>query len=459
MDRIPSGRTSLDAVLGGGLPANSIALLAGAPGSGKTILAQQFAFTNGTAERPALIVTTVSEPLDKVVRFGQGLEFFDPSAVGTRVIYESVADVLVGSGLHAVMDRIVVLLTTLRPSLLVIDSFHALGAFATDLELRRFLAELTQRLAATAVTSIWLVERSDNVLDAPEAAAADAIIRLSAVRTGQRTLRFLEVLKVRGSGFLSGTHAYRLGPAGIEVFARLADPVDASAPLGTSPERISLGSDQLDAMIDGGVWPGTSTLIVGPSGAGKTILGLDFLSRAAAAGHVGVLATLQESRTQMNRALWGEGRAAFEARIAFHHRSPVDIYIDEWVAEVFELIDRLGAEVLVIDSLSDLRLASPDDKRFEEFVYSLSQRLSRRHVTTLMTLETAPVFGMAQIAGSSLSNLADNLILLAYVAADGEVQRVIHVLKSRASGHDPAIRSLEISGTGLSIGDPVTLPV
>jgi circadian clock protein KaiC len=455
MDRVSSGQASLDAVLGGGLPANSIALLAGAPGTGKTMVAQQYAFTNGTLDRPALVVTTVNEPLDKVVRFGQAQDFFDPSAVGTRVIYESLADVLTSQGLPAAMDRLVVLLTTMRPGIVIIDSFRALSAFASGIDLRRFVSELAQRFAAMAVTSVWVGEYGDELLDAPEAAVADAIIQLRSEKVGQRTLRFLEVLKLRGSGFLAGAHSYRLGPSGMEVFARLADPIDTS-PVEVQQAKISLGSDGLDALIAGGVWPGTSTLVVGPSGVGKTILGLDFLTRAAEAGRTGVFATLQESRSQMGRILWAEGRSAFEGRIAFHHRSPVDIYIDEWVGELFDLVNRLSADVLVIDSLSDLRLAARDDKRFEEFIYSLSQRLAKRRITTLMTLESAPIFDLAQAPGTSLSNLADNLILLGYLFRGGRVERVIHILKSRASDHDSAVRRLNISGSGISVGDPVT---
>jgi circadian clock protein KaiC len=110
----------------------------------------------------------------------------------------------------------------------------------------------------------------------------------------------------------------------------------------------------------------------------------------------------------------------------------------------------------VIDSLTDLRLAARDDKRFEEFMYSLVQRLSRRGITSVLTLESGPIFGLAQLPTTSLSNLADNIVLLGYQFEAGRVDRVIHVLKSRASNHDPAVRSVTITGSGMRIGDAVS---
>jgi circadian clock protein KaiC len=456
LERIQSGQPSLDLVLGGGLPKHAITLLAGAPGAGKTMLAQQYAFTAGTPERPALYVTTVAEPLDKVVRFGQELRFFDPAVVGTQVVYESLAEELGANGLRGVLDRLVVLLASVRPGLLIVDSFRVLRMFASDAEHRTFVSELAQRLSATDVTTIWTGEYRDDLLDTAEAAVADAIVLLRTEKAGQRTLRYLEVLKLRGGSYLPGEHAYRLGSEGIEVFPRLADPVDLTPPRGREP-KISLGFESLDALISGGVWRGSSTLVIGPSGAGKTILALEFLNRGAQSGRRSVFATLQESRAQLGRVLWNGERQPFADLIHFHHRSPVDIYIDEWVGEVLDLVATQGAELLVIDSLSDLRLAAPDDKRFEEYTYTLTQRLSRRGITTLMTVESAPVFGLAQMPATALSSLSDNIVLLGYQLDGGQVQRVIHVLKSRASDHDPAIRRVAISDSGVSIGDPVAV--
>jgi circadian clock protein KaiC len=459
MERTTTGSPDLDIILGGGIPQHSIVLLAGAPGSGKTILGEQFAFANGTAQRPALYLTTANESLDKVVRFGQQFDFFDASAIGSRVVYESLAEVLVEHGLPAVIERVVSLLTTLRPGCLIIDSLRALQIYASDdLEHRRFLSELAHRLSAMAITTLWVAEYEGEVLATPEAAVADAIVVLRTVRADQRALRYVEVLKLRGASFLTGEHAYRLSSAGIRVFPRLADPTDTGAPLERG-DRIPLGGEGLNAMASGGVWPGTSTLVIGPSGAGKTMLGIEFLARGARDGRRGVLATLQESPTQLRRATTNGHRWPDDS-VVVHHRSPVDVYVDEWIHEVFEVIARHDAELLLIDSLSDLRLAASDDKRFEEYVYSLAQRCSRAGITAVMTLESAPIFSLAALSGTSMSNLADNIVLLGYHRTDGIVRRAIHVLKTRASGHDVAVRELTLNGSSLDVGGvlPISSP-
>jgi hypothetical protein len=161
------------------------------------------------------------------------------------------------------------------------------------------------------VTSLWIGEYDGTeVSTAPEFAVADAIVSLSSDQLGQRELRLLQVLKLRGSGFPSGRHAYRLSEAGIEVFPRLADPIDARA-YPTTPGRVSSGIPALDAMLNDGYWPGAATLIAGPTGSGKTLMGLHFIVGGARRGEPGVIATLQENPTQLQQIAWGSaGRSA-----------------------------------------------------------------------------------------------------------------------------------------------------
>ena len=147
-ERLSSGHPRLDGVLGGGLPANAINMLIGLPGTGKTILAQQYVFANATPERPALYLATVSEPFDKILRYGQTLRFFDPEAVGHSVFYEDLGAVLNERGLAGVLEQVSELIKQRRPGLIVIDSFKALSAYAEGAEFRQFLHDFAGRLSA-----------------------------------------------------------------------------------------------------------------------------------------------------------------------------------------------------------------------------------------------------------------------------------------------------------------------
>ena len=243
---------------------NAITLVVGEPGTGKTILAEQCLFANATPERPGLYLSTVSEPFDKLLRYGQALEFFDASALGRSVFYVDLGDAVHRDGLSGVLDVVDSLVKEHQPGIVVIDSFKALRAFAPDeAEFRRFLHALAAELTALAVSSLWVGEYDPgSAASAPEFAVADAVISLETKRTAERSIRFLGVRKLRGSNFLSGDHVYRATAHGLEVFPRLADPFDSSEyPL--PAERVSTGIAALDDALEDGYWSGSTTLVAG----------------------------------------------------------------------------------------------------------------------------------------------------------------------------------------------------
>jgi circadian clock protein KaiC len=452
-DRLVSGHAPLDAVLGGGLPANAISLIMGLPGTGKTIVAQQYVFHNASPERPAVYFATVSEPLEKIVRFAQTLDFFDESTIGTSVFYEDLGTVLSSEGLAGVGRVIAAVLRERRPGLVVVDSFKALHAFEDGPgDFRQFLHELAGRLTAYPAASLWLGEYEQaDVGTMPEFAVADAILDLATEQLGQRELRFLQVRKLRGSGFRSGRHAYRLSSAGVHVFPRLADLADETA-YALGDVRVSSGIPALDDLLADGYWPGASTLIGGPSGSGKTLMGLHFIFNGARGGEPGVIASLQENETQLRRVVAGFGWSPEEPLVEVMYRSPVDIYIDEWADDLFRAIERTRATRVLIDSLADLRLAAPDETRFREFVYSLVQRFSRHGVSCLMTLETHDLFGARYLSDDAISHLSDNVVLLRYVQQHASISRAISVIKTRASRHVPVTFQFEIGSDGVTLG-------
>ncbi len=453
-DRLASGSARLDAMLDGGLLVNGINLIMGRPGSGKTILAQQYLFHNATAERAALYLSTVSEPLEKILRYGQSLSFFDTSVVGTNVFYEDLGQSLNEGGLSAVLTKLVELLRQRRPALMVIDSFKALRAYAPDDgSFRQFLHDLAGHLSASRTTSFWVGEYdSADATEAPEFAVADAIVSLGIELRNDRETRVFQVLKLRGSGFVSGTHAYRLSRDGVHFFPRLADHDDGDTS-DFARERISSGVPILDDMLADGYWRGASTLVAGPSGAGKTLVALHFVFSGADLGEQGIFATFQENPIQLERVVEGFSWTFEEPKVELMFRPPVDLYLDEWVYDLLDLIERTGAQRVAIDSLGDLRAACGDEIRFREYMYSLLQRCARRNVSVIMTQEVPELFGITRLSEFGISHVSDNVVLLQFLRGDSEVKRAITVLKTRGSMHDQRIRQFDITAKGLSLGD------
>jgi circadian clock protein KaiC len=452
--RVSSGSERIDLVLGGGFPAHGINLLIGRPGSGKTILAQQYVFHNASPERPAIYLSTVSEPLEKILRYGDSLTFFDRLAVGSSVLYDELGGCVNEDGLPGVLDRVTSMLRERRPGMMVIDSFKALRSYAANEgDFRRFLHEMAGRLSAFPVTSFWVGEyEGTEPLEAPEFAVADAIVLLSSQRTAEREVRFLQVLKLRGSGFLSGRHAYRLSADGLELFPRLADPVDTND-YGSSPARISSGVAPLDVMLADGYIAGASTLVAGPSGSGKTLLCLHFLMAGARAGQPGLIATMQENPIQLERTLNGYNWTLKEPGIEMLYRTPVDLYLDQWVYDLLATIERTGAQRVMIDSLGDLRATAGDELRFREYMYSLLQRCAHKGVSVMMTQEVPELFGVTRLSEYGISHLSDNVVLLQFLLGDSQVRRAITVIKTRSSGHDSLIRQFDITSDGFVLGE------
>ena len=461
IDRLPSGNHRLDEILNGGLLKNSINLIVGVPGSGKTILSQQFAFHNATAEQPALYLSTLSEPLDKILRFGESLKVFDKEAIRDgRVIYEDLGQVLGGDGLDSILDAVERYLKELRPGIVVIDSFRAFQAVSGDsTSFRRFLYGLTRLFGASATTSLWNAPYSPGqALDAAEFAVADSIIALDIKHVGARELRVLQVLKLRGSAYRSGEHAYRITDGGFSVFPRLADSLVEST-YQLSSERSSTGIEALDQMLgQGGYWAGSTTLVAGPSGIGKTLMGLHFLFRGADSGEPGIHATFQENTTQLARIAQSFGWKFEEpGGVTVLSRSVVDIYIDEWVYQLLDVIKKTSARRVVIDSLPDVMTAASDPARFREWMFSLTQRLERAGVSLMMVVEVPELFQLRRISEQGLSHLADNVVLLQYVQEGPELARAITILKTRALHHRPTVHRYEITEKGFVLGDVLSM--
>ena len=457
MARIQTGNKNLDSIIQGGIPGNSINIIMGLPGTGKTILAESIIFSNATPDKKALYISTVSEPLDKMIHYLQGFSFFDPMAIGDSVIYFDLSETLRSQGLDGAFERIEELIKEYGPSFLVIDSFKALHAFSSSAEqFRRYLSEVSSLLSSLAITSFWVGEySSDEIAVLPEFAVADAIIELVVKKIGVKDARYLRVLKMRGSGFRGGEHAYKISADGLEIFPRLTTPATA-IDYAQVHEREKTGVGVFDEMIADGFWKGSSTVVFGPPGSGKTLLGLHFIFKGIEMGQKGMIATLEENPTQLARIAdgfgWDLDAAIKSGMLELYYVSPVDVYIDEFSQIVADTVKAGGIQRVMIDSLNDLEINAPSKERFRDYMYALVQYMAASGVSIIMTSQIPDLFGTSYVSEFGISHMSDNVIMIYYVRQESEVKRAMLVLKTRASHHDPAIRQFDITSQGIKVG-------
>ncbi len=459
--RISTGNPQADEILGGGFPANSINIIMGQPGVGKTIFAEQLVFHNVAGDRPVLYLTTLSEPLPKVVRYLPGFRFFDEtrlvfdeSAPGPVVMYEEVGDALASEGIGALVRRVKEAIKTVSPKIIVIDSFKAVHDLATTrLEMRHMIYELAGLLTAYDTTAFLIGEYAENALqEYPEFVVADAIVELVRYKLGMRDERYFRVLKLRGSGFREGLHAFRITENGLQIYPRLVTPHGAEQYV-LEDRRIPTGVPGLDPLMGGGVWRGSTTLVAGPVGSGKTTIGLQFALAGIAQGEPALYVHLQENPTQVARLLRGFGADEAQLRSAGLHlmyASPVELPIDSIVVETFRLIERTGVRRVIVDSVGDLAKAATDPERLYDYVYAFSQHLAVRNITGLLTYESSAGDGGVLTGQTRISSMSDNVLLLGIEVGD-QARRTLRVLKERASPHDQQVHELVIGSDGVRV--------
>lgn len=454
VEKISTGCAGLDEVLRGGIPANTISVIMGAPGTGKTILAEQLAFANATPDTPVLYLTTLSEPLEKILVHGQTHSFFDVAKVGVSVFYEDLGIRLRDSGVEKLPEIVLELILAHRPRFVFIDSFKALNELLVSAELRRTITyDLANVLSSYECTSFLIGEYSQETMtELPVFAIADVILQLIKHSTNAMEERFLRIEKLRGSDSVPGLHAFSITEQGIEVYPRLLTPTVAPT-YSAEVERVDTAIPGLDDMIAEGFWRGSATLVAGPTGSGKTIIGLHFVCQGALKGEPGLYLGFQENPNQLGRIIesfgWNADKLTNDG-LEIMYRSPVEMQLDKVTSELFRRVREGKVKRVVIDALGDLERCSIDRKRFSDFIYALTQWFAVENVTCMMTYELTNLFEVAGISDQEVSNMADNIVLLRFREGP-EMERTLRIIKTRGSAHDNREHRLEITNQGIVI--------
>jgi circadian clock protein KaiC len=460
---LPTGVRGLDDILGGGIVEFSFNLIGGSPGCGKTTLVNQFAFANGTPERPALYFTVLGEPVIKMLRYQQQFSFFDPSKVGTAVRFVNLSDLVLERDLDAVLEEIIAQVTTANAGVVVLDSFRTLVRKITSsvgqFEVQSFIHRLAQFLTGSEATTFLVGEYvEEEIRDHALFTMVDGIFWLSQVSERNSVVRKLQMLKMRGQASVPGLHTFRITQDGLQAFSRTLGLEKGRPPI--SRRRLSLGITGLDEMLNGGVFEGDSVLVAGPSGTGKSALATQFIAEGLRIGEPGIMAIFEERPDGYTRRADGFGlnltAAEKEGLLEILYLRPLDLSVDETMQEILDAIERVGAKRVVIDSLVGFEMALAPGFRtdFRESLYRMIGALTGAGITILSTVEVEDNFTSLQFSHYAISFLTDDIIRLRYVEIDGQLRKTMVVIKMRGGNHSKDIREYVITDNGLEVIKP-----
>jgi circadian clock protein KaiC len=461
INKLPTGVLGLDEIVGDGLPEFSFNIIAGAPGSGKTTLAHQFVFANATPERPALYFTVLGESAIKMLRYQQQYTFFDPDKLPNSIRFINLSQVVLEKDLGAVLAEIIKEVEKSSPAVVVVDSFRTMVRKpqdgSGDMGLQSFIQQLSLFLASWQATTFLIGEYAEDELrDNPIFTVADGLFWLRQSTERNSVVRKLQIVKLRGQASVPGLHTFRITDAGLQAFSRTfgltghkrREPVT---------RRLSIGIPDLDKMMGGGIPEGDSVLVTGASGTGKSVLATQFIAEGIRQGEPGIVAVFEERpQAYVDRASnFGLDLETpqKEGKLLILYLRPLDLSVDETMNEILEAVKKLGAKRLVIDSLAGFEMAlSPGFREdFRESLYRMIFALTGIGVTILSTVEVDESFTEFPFSTYSISFLTDDIIRLRYVSIEGELRKILVIIKMRGGKHSQDIREYEITSKGMVI--------
>jgi circadian clock protein KaiC len=459
--KLPTGVLGLDEIVGGGLPEFSFNIIAGAPGSGKTTLAHQFVFANATPERPALYFTVLGESAIKMLRYQQQYTFFDPAKLPNSIRFINLSQIVLEKDLGAVLAEIIKEVEKSNPAVVVVDSFRTMvrkpQGSPSEMDLQSFIQQLALFLASWQATTFLIGEyASDELRDNPIFTVADGLFWLSQIAERNSVVRKLQIVKLRGQASVPGLHTFRITDAGLQAFSRTFG-LSGHKSKPPSQRRLSIGIPELDKLMGGGIPEGDSVLVTGASGTGKSVLATQFIAEGIRQGEPGIVAVFEE-RPQA----YADRAGSFgldletpqkEGTLLILYLRPLDLSVDETMNEILDAVKRIGAKRLVIDSLAGFEMAlSPGFREdFRESLYRMIFALTGIGVTILSTVEVDESFTEFPFSTYSISFLTDDIIRLRYVSIDGQLRKILVIIKMRGGDHSQDIREYEITSQGMIV--------
>lgn len=454
-ERLATGISGLDAILGGGLFVGGVFLLTGQPGSGKTILGNQICFAHGHRGGRAVYCTLLAETHGRMLANIRSLSFYDETLVGTSIVYIEGYATLEGGGFEAALKLLRDAVREQNATLLVIDGTVASAKSSpSDIAYKKFIQSLKSWIEVVDCTVVLLTSSGPDPSVRPEHTMVDGIVMLGSRSSGMQMLRELCVRKLRGGPHLEGSHAYAITNDGIVAWPRLeallANPM--AGELGD--ELVPFGIVELDKMLHGGLRRHSMTLVIGPPGVGKTQLALEFLANGTASRERCLYFGLFETPAVVADVVRRFGIAPDEgaAFLDVIWQPVAEQRLDRLATDLLRALDETGARRLVIDGMVAFKSVATDSDRLPLFFSALTNELRRRSVTTIMTEELRDVVNTTlYVPVDNVSSSFDNILFLRQSEIGGSIVRHLSAVKTRAAPHDHAPRRFEVTDTGIKV--------
>ncbi len=460
--RILTGVRNLDEILSGGIPKGSLVALAGTPGSGKTILSQQIIFQNASPQRRAIFFQTLSEPTAKTLRYLKQFDLFDSAKLEDgSVEFIDLGEIIRLKGLEQAIDLLMSHVKRIKPAFVVIDSFKVFDDLASShTELRKFSYEVAINLMAWECTTFLLGEFSqDDIQTNPVFSIIDGIITLKIRENSGEQQRFIQIVKMRGTDHSRDENAFAISSAGIQIYAprvtiqRIPEADSMKANLG--PHRARVGIEQLDALLGDGIPYGSSVLVSGVSGTGKTLLLLEFIYRGAKEfGEKGILFSFEETKERLlanARGMgWDVDGEIEKGNIEIRFVSQPEIFVEKHLHMIKECIEHMGAKRIAIDSASVFVHKIKDPQIVREKMFQLATLVQMAHGIGFFSTDIP--YGSDKISRFGVEEtVVDGIILLSSDIIGLKRERFIEIYKLRNTSHASGKFKMRIDSDGIEI--------